>query len=189
MSDKAEKQSEDLSVIGSRTLQRETKDVLDRIQDSGEPVVIFRHGRPAAALVPIDETQARALALASSPEIRARRTEAAKQPPSEPQLFAVSEEDAEGEGELAVAIDETNKYLQSAVEVLGMEEVGQFEETFGVTGADPELGPSLVEIHRRNARVLVDLVQGFREQTETLTALASRESTEEQAEAEEEASA
>lgn len=56
-------------LIGSRTLHRHTKDVLDRVE-RGESVVILRYGRPAAALVPIDEEQAQALVFASSPELR-----------------------------------------------------------------------------------------------------------------------
>ena len=56
-------------LIGSRTLHRHTKDVLDRVE-RGESVVILRYGRPTAALVPIDEEQAQALVFASSPELR-----------------------------------------------------------------------------------------------------------------------
>src|SRR5438094_6314707 len=82
------------SLIGSRTLQRQTKDVLDHIEQVGEPVVILRYGRPAAALVPIDEEEAKALLLASS--VRERRGETpGGHPTATP--FAVSEREIGGE--------------------------------------------------------------------------------------------
>ena len=58
-------------MIGSRALQRDTKDVMDRVEN-GESMVILRHGRPVAALVPIDREQAEVLALAGSPGFAGR---------------------------------------------------------------------------------------------------------------------
>jgi antitoxin (DNA-binding transcriptional repressor) of toxin-antitoxin stability system len=59
-----------MALIGSRTLHRNTKAVLDDIERTGEATVILRHNRPVAALVPIDQERAEALVLASSPEFR-----------------------------------------------------------------------------------------------------------------------
>jgi prevent-host-death family protein len=61
-----------MALIGSRTLQRNTKEILDDIERDGEPVVILRHGQPVAALIPVDQEHAEALVLATSPEFSER---------------------------------------------------------------------------------------------------------------------
>jgi prevent-host-death family protein len=65
-------------LVGLRQLGRETREVLDRLQEDGEPVVITRHGRPIAALTAISEEQAAALAFAVAPEFVESRGRAAK---------------------------------------------------------------------------------------------------------------
>jgi antitoxin (DNA-binding transcriptional repressor) of toxin-antitoxin stability system len=62
-----------MALIGSRVLQRDMRSILDAIEEHGETVVVLRHGRPVAALVPIDDEQAEALVLGSSREFRERR--------------------------------------------------------------------------------------------------------------------
>lgn len=37
-------------------LKAELLGVLDRVHSSGEPVIVTKHGRPVARIVPIDET-------------------------------------------------------------------------------------------------------------------------------------
>jgi prevent-host-death family protein len=108
MSDKMEQQDDgaaararEAPLIGSRTLHRHTKDVLDRVE-RGESVVILRYGRPAAALVPIDEERAQAIVLASSPELDSDSAEvpdAAAEAAAEPFAVASAEIDSDEQDE------------------------------------------------------------------------------------------
>jgi len=92
-----------MALIGSRALQRNTRDVLDAVE-RGETQVIMRHGRPVAALVPIDEQEAQQLVLTTSPEFTERRRQLAAEPqrPGTPFATSVREiddgETADGEG-------------------------------------------------------------------------------------------
>jgi antitoxin (DNA-binding transcriptional repressor) of toxin-antitoxin stability system len=49
-------------------LPRSTRRIVERLERSGEPVVITRHGKLIAALVPVDEAMAVQLALSLAPE-------------------------------------------------------------------------------------------------------------------------
>jgi prevent-host-death family protein len=55
-------------VIGIRQLSRQTAEVFDALEKTGEPVVIARHGKPIAALIQIDESRLTELIVASTPE-------------------------------------------------------------------------------------------------------------------------
>ena len=133
MSDNAKETSEGVigSLIGSRTLQRETKQVLDQIEGGGEPVLIMRHGRPVAALVAIDEERAKALVLADSLTQHGVGAASKKHRESEP--FAVSEREIGEEqeattvaGEQESVVDTTRRF-RSAVEALEAE-IGRVRE-------------------------------------------------------------
>ena len=91
MSDNGVKRTMPTNLVGSRALQRDAKEVLDRVQHGGESIVIVRHGLPAAALVPIDQEHAEALVLASSPEMRRRRQLRESAPERTTRPFAVAE--------------------------------------------------------------------------------------------------
>jgi prevent-host-death family protein len=95
MSDKLGEDVE-TSVIGSRTLHRNTKEILDRVE-AGDSLLILRHGRPAAAIVPVSESRARAIAVAGSPQLRDRLAEARgeHEAPAEPFAIAAQEVDEE----------------------------------------------------------------------------------------------
>ena len=78
-----------MALIGSRTLQQNTSEMLDKAE-SGEPVVILRHGKPTTALVPIDQKTAEMLVFTSSPEFTERfKAREGMERTTEP--FAVSE--------------------------------------------------------------------------------------------------
>lgn len=68
-----------MPVVGLRQLSRETREVIDQLEQDGEPVVLTRHGKPVAALVTVPEDRAAAFALASLPEQVAHRDKAAKE--------------------------------------------------------------------------------------------------------------
>jgi antitoxin (DNA-binding transcriptional repressor) of toxin-antitoxin stability system len=55
-------------LIGIRQLCRQTAEVFDALEKTGEPVVIARHGKPIAALIQIDESRLTELIVASAPE-------------------------------------------------------------------------------------------------------------------------
>jgi prevent-host-death family protein len=67
-----------MPIVGLRQLSRETRDVIDQLQQDGEPVVITRHGKPIAALTAVTDEQAASVALAAVPEYVARREDAAR---------------------------------------------------------------------------------------------------------------
>jgi prevent-host-death family protein len=120
MSDKIDRETEDdasltrareAPLIGSRTLHRHTKDVLDRVE-RGESVVILRYGQPTAALVPISEEQAQAMVFAGSPELMSdsdAAPDAAAEATAEP--FAVASADVES--------DEPSELLEFDIELSG----------------------------------------------------------------------
>lgn len=88
-------------LVGSRTLHRHTKDVLDRVE-RGESVVILRYGRPTAALVPINEEQAQAIVFANSPELKGNSgdtPDAAAEAAAEPFAIASAEVEDDEHGE------------------------------------------------------------------------------------------
>lgn len=54
-----------------RELSRRASEIVKRVQKSGRPVVVTRHGRPAVALVEIDRHALEDLILATVPEFTA----------------------------------------------------------------------------------------------------------------------
>lgn len=54
--------------IGIRALARQAGQIVDEVASSGRPALITRHGKPVAALVPIDEAELEDWILAHSPE-------------------------------------------------------------------------------------------------------------------------
>jgi prevent-host-death family protein len=92
-----------MPIVGLRELSRETREVIDRLERDGEPLVITRHRKPIAALMPITEEQAAALALAVVPayverrEAASRAITAGEGEPSDALLARIDAEDrAEG---------------------------------------------------------------------------------------------
>lgn len=70
MSDKCQTQEVSLvATVTMRELVRDSKRVFDDLEAEGVPIVVTRNGRPFAALMPIDQEQAEALLIASTPEI------------------------------------------------------------------------------------------------------------------------
>jgi prevent-host-death family protein len=59
----------EVAIIGVRELVRTSKDILARVVDQNEPFVITRHGKPVAALVPVDPADAERYILAAAPEM------------------------------------------------------------------------------------------------------------------------
>lgn len=58
-----------MATITVRDLVRESKRVFDALEADGRPILVTRNGQPFAALMPVDQEQAEALLLASTPEI------------------------------------------------------------------------------------------------------------------------
>jgi prevent-host-death family protein len=92
-----------MPVVGSRALQRDTKEILDGIEEDGQPVVIARRGRPVAALIPIDQEEAERLVLAAAPQFveSRRRAEHAHQEGRTRPIEEIAQElGIEGDGEI-----------------------------------------------------------------------------------------
>jgi prevent-host-death family protein len=62
--------------IGIRELKNRATEILRGLDEGGSPVVITRHGRPTALLLPIDSQEAEDYILAHAPEIVASLREA-----------------------------------------------------------------------------------------------------------------
>lgn len=171
------------AVIGSRTLHRNTKEVLDRVQ-AGDSLLILRHGRPAAALVPVDEARARTIALAGSPLIRGLMAEPLTADIESTEPFAVAAREVEEEPvpriggetapaeELSVLGEETSRLLAKAAKRLAAHR----HETIAsevVSGKTSSVSASLLMSQQRSANAaLQDLLGVIRVQAEALEALA-----------------
>jgi prevent-host-death family protein len=59
-----------MAVIGIRQLSRETSRVIQEFEETGEPVIVTREGRPIGALVPVGETELEDLVLRMTPEFQ-----------------------------------------------------------------------------------------------------------------------
>jgi prevent-host-death family protein len=53
--------------VGIRELQRETTYVMERVEADGHRLIVCRHGRPIAVLVPIAQARAWALLAQADP--------------------------------------------------------------------------------------------------------------------------
>jgi prevent-host-death family protein len=59
-----------MAFVGIRTLSRDTSRVIKDFEETGEPVILTREGKPIGALVPVDERQVEELVLATAPEFQ-----------------------------------------------------------------------------------------------------------------------
>ena len=60
--------------IGIRELARKASHIVKQVQSTGRPELITRHGKPVAALIPIDESELEDWILSNAPEfVRAMR--------------------------------------------------------------------------------------------------------------------
>jgi prevent-host-death family protein len=159
-----------MALIGSRTLQRNTKTILDDLERDGEPAVIVRHGRPVAALVPIDQEQAEALVLATSPEFRRRREarEAAAQPKTRSIEDVIREldeqrteaDDVEADDEETGPTDETGR----KGELIGLDQddagtlIDEVAQTLLGAHSDPAHG-KVVELNPERVEALTSALQ------------------------------
>jgi prevent-host-death family protein len=57
-----------MPVVGLRELSRQTGEVIERIETTGEPVVITKQGRPVAAIIAVDGDRVADLVLSTAPE-------------------------------------------------------------------------------------------------------------------------
>lgn len=68
-----------MATVGLRELSRETRKVIEELEESREPVLIVRRGEPIAALITVDAENANEMLLASLPEFVAERERADKE--------------------------------------------------------------------------------------------------------------
>lgn len=62
--------------VGIRELARQASQVVAQVETTGRPMLITRHGKPVAALIPIDESELEDWILANAPEFVRARDEA-----------------------------------------------------------------------------------------------------------------
>lgn len=63
-------------VIGIRDLKNRATEILRGVEENRSPVVVTRHGRPSALILPIDSPEAEDYVLSHAPEIVASLREA-----------------------------------------------------------------------------------------------------------------
>lgn len=56
-------------MVGIRELKNKATQILRSVEERGSPVVVSRHGRPTALILPIDSPEAEDYVLAHAPEI------------------------------------------------------------------------------------------------------------------------
>jgi prevent-host-death family protein len=178
-SDRARKK--DLAVIGSRTLQREAKDVLDRIEKTGEPVVVLRHGTPVAALVPVDEERAKEIALATAVRLR-RQTSESDDEDREPKPFAVAQGEDEAEAEVAVEVQPVEgsvvevKGIHTAVDAAVEKIMARGDAGGTIVGRQSHFGaPMRIDMQQRStSSTAAGLAEQIRRQAEALAAMLAK---------------
>lgn len=57
-----------MATVGIRELANNTSAVVDEVARTGRPALVTRHGKPVAALVPVDEEELLDWVLANAPE-------------------------------------------------------------------------------------------------------------------------
>ncbi|HET7443323.1 MAG TPA: type II toxin-antitoxin system Phd/YefM family antitoxin [Solirubrobacterales bacterium] len=57
-----------MAVVGIRQLSRETSKVIQQFEETGEPLIVTREGRPIGALMPVDQAQLQDIVLATAPK-------------------------------------------------------------------------------------------------------------------------
>lgn len=62
-----------MTAIGIRALQRNPSQVIQEVEESGTPMFVTRHGRPAVVILPLDEEAFEDYVLANAPEYVASR--------------------------------------------------------------------------------------------------------------------
>lgn len=65
-----------MATVGLRTLSRETRKVIEQLEESREPVLILRRGKPIAALVAVDGENLNQLLIEGLPEFIEERRQA-----------------------------------------------------------------------------------------------------------------
>ncbi len=65
-----------MDTVGVRDLANRASAVLEQLEETGQPVLVTRHGRPVAVLSAIDEEAFHDYVLASAPEFVRDRSEA-----------------------------------------------------------------------------------------------------------------
>lgn len=55
--------------IGVRDLKNRTSEIIRDVEESGDAVMVTRHGRPAVLMLPMDSPEAEDYVLAHAPEI------------------------------------------------------------------------------------------------------------------------
>ncbi len=57
-----------IAVVGIRELSKRTSELVREVEETGEPVVVTRHGRPAATVIPLSAGELANYVLANAPQ-------------------------------------------------------------------------------------------------------------------------
>jgi antitoxin (DNA-binding transcriptional repressor) of toxin-antitoxin stability system len=58
-----------MAIVGIRDLNRDTKGVVERLLETGEPVILTRQGQPIATILPLDRHRVNDLVISTAPEL------------------------------------------------------------------------------------------------------------------------
>jgi prevent-host-death family protein len=113
-----------MAFVGIRDLSRDTSRVIREFEESGEPLIITREGKPIGALMPVTERQVEDIVLATAPEFRPAARE-----PGQPRDAQPLDEYAAEQG---VILDEEADGAENAEPV-------EFVEVFAGEAAKPSV--------------------------------------------------
>ncbi len=57
-----------MAIVGIRDLNRHTKDVIEKLESTREPVILTRQGQPIATILPVDQSRLNDLVISAAPE-------------------------------------------------------------------------------------------------------------------------
>lgn len=64
-------ETERMSVLGIRAFSRKVSSFVEHVESTGEPLILTRHGRPAAAVIPLNADSFEDFVIAHVPEFSA----------------------------------------------------------------------------------------------------------------------
>jgi antitoxin (DNA-binding transcriptional repressor) of toxin-antitoxin stability system len=134
-----------MAIIGIRELLRDNKKIIERLQSEQEAFLITHHGKPVAALVPVDPANAEQFLVAANPELNKTFRDAARAAEAGEELETVSIE----------ALSEEHGDDEDAEE--GVVVIGPWKATLAAD-AEHLFGPELAETFADAAAMYLERV-------------------------------
>lgn len=102
-----------MAFVGIRELSRDTSRVIREFEESGEPLIVTREGKPIGALMPVTEGQVQDIVMATAPEFRPGPRVAGELPESQSLEEYAAEQGVYIDEPAALATDEAPAFEES----------------------------------------------------------------------------